>query len=285
MSNEEGEAEVQRPEVEIAAQEAMFHLRESAIRAAIQKLNLASGSFGLDAGCGIGLITQVLSEAVSPGGHVTGMDLSSEFLAHASARLESQGLREQVSFRHGDVNQLPFEDGEFDWVWSMDTLWPGPKEMGCPAEDPFLMVREMTRVVRPGGTVALLFWSSQKLLPGHPLLEARLNTTSQATAPFGEGMVPDQHVLRGLAWLRATGLEDVTADTIVADASAPLADSVRDALALSFPMFWGGVEDEVSREDWAEYQRLCQPDSPDFVLDDPDYYAFLTYTMFRGMVV
>lgn len=284
MSNEEGEAEVQRPEVEIAAQEAMFHLRESAIRAAIQKLSLPSGSSGLDAGCGIGLIAQVLSEAISPGGHVTGLDISSELLAHALTRAESQGLREQVSFRHGDVNRLPFEDGEFDWVWSMDTLWPGPKEVGCPAEDPFSMVREVTRVVRPGGTVALLFWSSQKLLPGHPLLEARLNTTSQATAPFCRGMTPDQHALRGVAWLRGTGLEDVRADTFVASASAPLAESARDALVFSFPMFWGGVEDELSREDWSEYQRLCQPDSPDFVLHDPDYYAFLTYTMFRGTV-
>jgi ubiquinone/menaquinone biosynthesis C-methylase UbiE len=37
-------------------------------------------------------------------------------------------------------------------------------------------------------------------------------------------------------------------------------------------------------EDWAQYQRLCQPESPDFILNLPDYYAFFTYSMFRGKV-
>ena len=42
---------------------------------------------------------------------------------------------------------------------------------------------------------------------------------------------------------------------------------------------------ELSEEDWAEYQRLCLAESPDFILDLPDYYAFYTYSMFRGRVV
>jgi demethylmenaquinone methyltransferase/2-methoxy-6-polyprenyl-1,4-benzoquinol methylase len=166
----------------------------------------------------------------------------------------------------------------------MDTIWPGPKEIGCPSEDPFSMVQELARVVKPGGIVAILFWSSQKLLPGHPLLETRLNTTSQANAPFGKGTLPERHALRGLTWLRETGLVELDADTFVADVFAPLDDDIRDALTISFQMFWGNIEDEVSREDWAEYERLCQPESPDFILNHPDYYAFLTYSMFRGRI-
>ncbi len=38
---------------------------------------------GLDAGCGIGHHTLLLAEAVAPAGHVTGLDLSPEFLVHA----------------------------------------------------------------------------------------------------------------------------------------------------------------------------------------------------------
>jgi demethylmenaquinone methyltransferase/2-methoxy-6-polyprenyl-1,4-benzoquinol methylase len=49
-------------------------------------------------------------------------------------------------------------------------------------------------------------------------------------------------------------------------------------------MRWPGVQSEVSQEDWAEFQRLCQPESPDFILDLPDYYAFFTYSMFQGKV-
>ena len=57
-------------------------------------------------------------------------------LIHARQIAERSGLSEQVSFREGDLNKLPFDDDTFDWVWSLDSLWPGPKEMGCPAEDP-----------------------------------------------------------------------------------------------------------------------------------------------------
>ncbi len=38
-------------------------------------------------------------------------------------------------------------------------------------------------------------------------------------------------------------------------------------------------------EDQAEYQRLCLPESPDFILDHPDYYALFTYSMFHGKVI
>ena len=44
------------------------------------------------------------------------------------------------------------------------------------------------------------------------------------------------------------------------------------------------MQSELTPEDWVEFQRLCQPGSPDFILDLPDYYAFYTYSMFRGKV-
>lgn len=284
MTSDEGNAAVEALESEVYAHKTIYRLREPAIRAAIQTLDLSPGSCGLDAGCGIGLITRLLAEAISPAGHATGLDLSSHFLKYARDTTRNLIPPERISFQKGDVNKLPFDNDSFDWVWSMDTIWPGPKEIDCPSKDPFSMVKELARVVKPGGTVAILFWSSQKLLPGYPLLEARLNTTSQATAPFRPGMTPEQHVLRGLTWLRDTGLVELAAHTFVADVFAPLDDSVRDALLVALQMFWASVEEEVSREDWAEYNRLCQPGSPDFILDNPDYYAFLTYTMFHGKI-
>jgi demethylmenaquinone methyltransferase/2-methoxy-6-polyprenyl-1,4-benzoquinol methylase len=79
-------------------------------------------------------------------------------------------------------------------------------------------------------------------------------------------------------------LENPTAQTFVGDAHAPLTDDLRRALQALFQMRWPGVESELSQEDWAEYQRLCLPESPDFILDHPDYYAFFTYSMFHGKV-
>ena len=69
------------------------------------------------------------------------------------------------------------------------------------------------------------------------------------------------------------------------DVCAPLSGEVWSALTALIGMWWADVEAEVPEEDWAEFQRLCLPESPEFILDLPDYYAFYTYSMFRGRVV
>jgi len=250
-------------------------LRESAIRSAIKALQLPSGSRGLDAGCGIGYLTLWLAEAVGPTGHVAGIDLSPEFLVQAMKIAEESGMSEQVSFQEGDVNKLPFDDHTFDWIWSVDCA-------GYHSEEPLSLVNELTRVVKPGGSVTILFWSSQQLLPGYPLLEARLNATSQGIAPFTKDMRPELHFLRALGWFRNAGLKESTAQTFVGDVHAPLSDDIRSALLSLIEMRWGNVESELTQEDWAEYQRLCKPESPDFILNLPDYYAFFTYSLFSG---
>ena len=252
-------------------------LSEAVTPSAIQALQLPPGSRGLDAGCGIGLQALSLAEAVGPAGHVTGLDLSPQFLVHAREIAEEAGLSERISFQQGDVSRLPFDDDTFDWVWSANCV-------GYPPAEPLPLLRELTRVAKPGGSVAILAWSSQQLLPGYPLLEARLNATSSGIAPFIKGKRPELHFLRALGWFREAGLEEPTARTFVGDAHAPLSDDMRSALMSLLDMRWPGVQSELTPEDWAEFQRLCQPESPDFILDLPDYYAFFTYSMFRGKV-
>jgi demethylmenaquinone methyltransferase/2-methoxy-6-polyprenyl-1,4-benzoquinol methylase len=256
----------------------MHRVTEPAIRSAIRALQLPSGSRGLDAGCGIGTHTLLLAKATSPGGHVTGIDISSECLARAEEIVGRNGLTEQVSFQYGDMSDLPFDDDAFDWAWNADTLWP------VAGKDPLPLVRELVRVVKPGGIVAILFWSSQRLLPGYPLLEARLNATYAANFPYTDDTRPELHILRALGWLQEAGLNAPQAHTFVADIHAPLDDAARNALTGSFQMFWGKAEPEVTPEDWAEFQRLCQPDSPDFISSLPEYYAFITYSLFWGKV-
>jgi demethylmenaquinone methyltransferase/2-methoxy-6-polyprenyl-1,4-benzoquinol methylase len=255
----------------------MNPLREGVLRSAIQALQLPVESRGLDAGCGIGLQALLLAEAVGHAGHVTGLDLSPEILAYAQGVVDKGGLSGRISFQDGDIRELPFDDDRFDWAWSVDCAGYAPI-------DPVPIVQELARVVKPGGTVAILAWSSEKLLPGHPLLEAHLNATAAGISPFVQGKNPAAHFLRAPGWFRAAGLEECAARTFVGDAYAPLPNGLRNALEALFQMRWPGVEAELTQEDWAEYQRLCLPESPDFILDHPDYYAFFTYSMFYGTV-
>jgi demethylmenaquinone methyltransferase/2-methoxy-6-polyprenyl-1,4-benzoquinol methylase len=142
----------------------------------------------------------------------------------------------------------------------------------------------LIRVVKPGGSIIILGWSSQQLLPGYPLLEARLNGTCSGYLPFLNDKRPEQNFMRALATFQGTGLQEVQAQTFVADICAPLNSGEKTALISLFEMLWGTQQREVTVEDWKEYQKLCCPDSPDFILNLPEYYGFFTYTVFRGRV-
>ena len=253
-------------------------LRESLIREAIRTLQLPHGSRGLDAGCGVGLQVSLLAEEVEPSGHVTGLDISTDLLQYAKENIKTSELSRCVSFKEGDINHLPFEVDTFDWVWSADCV-------GYPtAERPVPLLRELARVVKPGGCVAILGYSSQQLLPGHPMLEARLNATCLSHAPLLLGKSPEQNFLCAPGWFREAGFEDFAARTFVKDIYAPLSEDIRVALVLLLDMLWGKKSAEVLEDDWDEFQRLCRPESPDFILDRQSYYTFYTYSMFSGRV-
>lgn len=104
----------------------------------------------LDVGCGPGTITAGFADLVSPsaGGRVVGVDAGAAVISSASALAASRGLDRdhRLSFQVGDVLAgLPFADGEFDVVFTSQTLshlGPG----GAPAA-----LREMRRVLRPEG--------------------------------------------------------------------------------------------------------------------------------------
>lgn len=252
-------------------------MREPVLRAAVDALQLPKGSHGLDAGCGIGLQLPLLADALGPDGHIMGLDIRPEFLGEAERVAAGAGLSERVALRQGDINNIPFEDDTFDWLWSASCA-------GYPAEEPVPLVQELARVIKPGGTVAILVYSSQVLLPGYPLLEARLNATSAGIAPFTKNMRPESHWLCAVGWFRDAGLDEVKARTFVAEFQAPLTREIRDALTSLLEMRWEGAQSEVSKEDWAVYQRLSHHESSEFILDRPDYYAFFTETLFQGKV-
>ena len=252
-------------------------LREPLVRAAIARLSLPAGSRGLDVGCGLGLQALLLAEAVGRAGRVAGLDCCEPFLDLARRRAREAGLAARLSFHHGDLAALPFPDGSFDWLWSADCA-------GYPAPDPDGLLRELVRVVRPGGLIALFFWSSQVLLPGYPWLEAQLNTTRSGLAPFAPEMAPRSHSLCALGWFRDAGLVDLGAETLAHAVSAPLTPEVRAGLLALLWMRWQGAEAELAPADWAEYRRLCAPESPDLIVDQPGYCAFWTCSLFYGRV-
>ncbi len=250
-------------------------LRDTVVRSIIQSLNLPLSSRGIDIGCGIGSNTILLATAIGQTGHVMGVDLREELLRHARQSAMDKHVSRQLAFQKADMYRLPFADNTFDWAWSMDCA-------GYAQGDKRSLFREMARVVRPGGAVFIAGWSSQQLLPGHPALEAKLNTTTGGIAPFVRNDPPNSHFLRTLGLLESVGFTGCKAQTFTGDIQAPLSRDSREALLSLLAMRWGTPKAELAADAWAEFRRICDPDSPSCIIHLPDYYGFFTYTLFRA---
>lgn len=100
--------------------------------------HLKPGSKVLDIGCGDGYGSFKLFKE---GYHVTGIDLSKEMIQLAKSRV-SIG---DISFRQGNVNEIPFDDNYFDAIMAINVLeW---------VEDPLHALKELNRVVKPDGII------------------------------------------------------------------------------------------------------------------------------------
>ena len=98
----------------------------------------------LDVGCGPGTITVDLARRVAPG-RAVGVDRSADVIAQAEAHAAEQGVA--VELRTADVYELEFPDASFDVVHAHQVLQH--------LTDPVRALREMRRVLRPGGVVAV----------------------------------------------------------------------------------------------------------------------------------
>src|SRR5215831_20960645 len=119
----------------------------------IELLEVKSNETVLEAGFGPGVAIKRLSEVA---GQVTGIDQSREMIAQAEARNASAIKSGRVELRHGSVSSLPFADNTFHKAMAINSIqiWP----------DAIAGLREMWRVMRSGGTIALGFtpYSGQK---------------------------------------------------------------------------------------------------------------------------
>jgi ubiquinone/menaquinone biosynthesis C-methylase UbiE len=171
----------------------------------------------VDLGCGPGLLVIELAQR-SPELHVTGMDLSDELLAQGEEYARRAGLSDRVSFKKGDVKQIPFPDSTLDLVVSTLSLhhW----------SDPVAVLDEVARVLRPGGSfllfdlrrdmiapVWLLLWFAQ-----HVVVPAALRRVNEPLGSRNAAYTPEEaaqlaersrlsgwRITRGPLWLMIEG--------------------------------------------------------------------------------
>ena len=102
----------------------------------------------LEVGFGPGVGIQLLTGSASAG-YVAGVDPSKEMVAQATTRNKKAIESGRVDLRHGSVASLPFADNTFDKALAINSMqvWP----------DAVAGLREVRRVIKPGGKIALGF--------------------------------------------------------------------------------------------------------------------------------
>jgi tocopherol O-methyltransferase len=109
----------------------------------------------LDVGCGLGGSSRYFARKWGKDVKATGVTLSPVQVARGNRLGEEQGLDEQVNLQVADALNMPFEDGKFDFVYSM--------ESGEHMPDKKKFVGELARVCAPNGRILIVTWCHRNL--------------------------------------------------------------------------------------------------------------------------
>jgi SAM-dependent methyltransferase len=117
------------------------------INALFDEIAPAAGNTILDVGCGSGALDRLLARRFAAANPITATDVNPFLLREAAALAAEDGVADRITFRNGNAERLPFPDASFDHAFTVTVLEE------CDAD---LALRELFRVVRPGGRVGVI---------------------------------------------------------------------------------------------------------------------------------
>jgi ubiquinone/menaquinone biosynthesis C-methylase UbiE len=232
---------------------------EPAQREVIALAGIVPGDRVLDIACGTGLVTFAAAEAVGAGGTVVGVDVSDEMVKLARARAQIQG-DDCVRFERMDAGELTLPTASFDVALCALGLMYVP--------DASAAVREMARVLVPGGRAVAAVWGNRSRCGWadiFPIVDARvrsevcplffsLGTADRLSAVFREA---------GLTGVRAEKI-DTRLEWASGDAACHAA-FVGGPVALAYSRFDDNTRHAVHREylesieAWRDGERYLVP--------------------------
>lgn len=209
---------------------------------------LKPGERVLDVACGTGLVTFRAADAVGPSGFVAASDISEDMVAAVAAAANARGIA--GDFRRMDAESLAHPDGEFDAVLcGLGLMY---------VAEPPNALREMRRVLRPGGRAAAVVWGARRNCGWaeiFPIVERR--TASDVCPMFfalGTGATM-------AASFQEAGFTSVREERISVPIVFPTADAAIGAAFVGGPVALAHARfDDATREGaYAEYLESIEP--------------------------
>lgn len=150
-----------------------FGGEEGLRRLTISKMDLKPGQKVLDVCCGTGTLCIRVAEAIGSKGEVVGVDLSENMLKKAENKSE-----DNVRFCYANAEEIPYADGYFDRA----SVTFGLHEM--PHSVRMNVLREMRRVLKPGGRITVLDYSYPKRTLAMPLFKVWMLVEGETARDF-----------------------------------------------------------------------------------------------------
>jgi ubiquinone/menaquinone biosynthesis C-methylase UbiE len=237
---------------------------EPELEAAIRRYELGASARVLDCPCGDGFYSKLFSRHMR-GGTLVAADLSPAYLDHAKRTVGAVSGELAREFVKADAYRLPFEDAYFDLVWCAQSM--------ISLNDPLRALREMARVLKPGGRLAVLETDAYHhvLLPWPVGLELAIQKAIRETClkRYGSAAKFAQSQKLRAEFVEA-GLKPTGKRTVVADRVAPFGEAEREFLRHHFKHLRGFVKPELAAGELAEFDRFTGEDQSESFLNSPD---------------
>jgi ubiquinone/menaquinone biosynthesis C-methylase UbiE len=258
-----------QPDVAVPSYEPMLAAYHRAfapeLRAMVGTLPIATGQTVLDMACGDGVYSPWLAERVGSTGRVVSVDLMPEYLDLARKETAKSILAGMIEFSAASIELLPFKDDTFDLCWCAQSLYSLP--------DPVDSLRHMLRVTKPDGVVAVLEEDTlhNVILPWPIEVELSMRVAELQALTNTSDKPRKFYVGRQLRRVfRTAGLERIQTRTFASDRVSPLGPNERTFLTEYLKRLSERIAMYFDGPIRAEFDRLVNPDSSGFMLDDPD---------------
>lgn len=237
---------------------------EPELEAAIRRYDLGPSARVLDSPCGDGFYAKLFARHMRDGTLVAA-DLSPAYLDRAKETVGAVPPALALEFVKADAYRLPFEDASFDFVWCAQSM--------ISLNDPPAAIREMARVLKPGGRLAVLETDAYHhvLLPWPVSLELAIQKAVREACVkrYGSGAkFAQSRKLR--AEFAGAGLTPTGKRTVVADRVAPFGPAEREFLRHHFAHLRKLVGRELQEAELNELDHFADAADPESFLNRAD---------------
>lgn len=223
------------------------------------------GEHLLEVGSGSGVLCRLLAAQVQPGGGVTGLDISPEMTAEARKYALSAGLMDGITFETGQAEALPYPDASFDGALAA--------RLFLHVSEPEAVLREMVRVVRPGGRIVALDWDFETVTVDHPDRELTRRLLHWRNDHHGGNNWSGRQLWR---LFHAAGLENLSVQPWVAVAHGEDEGLTQSLWRAAQVACEGGAISAVEQEAWVQELRSR--------ISAGTFFASIVYFIVQGNV-